>query len=88
MIIGSNLVKWVGILVNVKVDFMVLWDGFFKFIVLFNYIKFYLGFLLFFCFFVNWGYVIGFVGYGVDVGIKLMVLVFLMLIFCVVKGVI
>lgn len=86
MIFCDNFVKCIGFLVNVLGDFFVLWDGFFKVIVLLSYIKFYLGFLLVFCFFFNWGYVMGFVGYGVDVGIKFNVLVFLLFIYCVLKN--
>lgn len=88
VITGSNPAKRAGILANVKADLTASWDGLLKSIVLSNYIKFYPGLLPLLRLLVNWGHVTGLAGHGVDAGIKSTVLVFLMLIFCVAKGVI
>lgn len=82
----ANPAKRTGPLAGVKGDLTASWDGLLKSIVLSGYIKSYPGLLPILRILLNWGHVTGLSGHGVDAGIKSNVLVFLLLIFCVSKG--
>ena len=85
MIIGNNPAKRGGFLANVTADLTASCHGLLKSIVLSNYIKSYPGLLPLLRLLVHWGDVTGLTGH-VGAGIKSTMLVFLMLIFCVSKG--
>ena len=88
MIIGNNPAKRGGVIANVKADLTASCHGLLKSIVLSNYIKSYPVLLPILRLLVHWGDVTGIAGHGVEAGIKSTMLVFLMLIFCVSKGLI
>ena len=88
VIIGNNPAKRGGFLANVTVDLTASCHGLLTSIVLSNYIKSYPGLLPLLRLLVHWGDVTGIAGHGVEAGIKSTMLVFLMLIFCVSKGLI
>ena len=88
MIIGNNPAKRGGVIASVKADLTASCHGLLKSIVLSNYIKSYPVLLPILRLLVHWGDVTGIAGHGVEAGIKSTMLVFLMLIFCVSKGLI
>ncbi|XP_044182237.1 uncharacterized protein LOC114966062 isoform X2 [Acropora millepora] len=88
VIIGNNPAKRGGVIANVKADLTASCHGLLKSIVLSNYIKSYPVLLPILRLLVHWGDVTGIAGDGVEAGIKSTMLVFLMLIFCVSKGLI
>ncbi|XP_029201631.2 uncharacterized protein LOC114966061 isoform X2 [Acropora millepora] len=88
VIIGNNPAKRGGVIANVKADLTASCHDLLKSIVLSNYIKSYPVLLPILRLLVHWGDVTGIAGHGVEAGIKSTMLVYLMLIFCVSKGLI